>query len=235
MPSMRTHWVLRDAVLLRACNAAPLLARPEGFLFLHKAYTSLAGAAIAAQRGQAWATRPPCTRAQPRGVDPSEAAVQQSLQEPKADQQHPRGEVDPAHVRQHATDPSEDGLDGAVSHLSERIVRRDADPTENHCDQNEEGVGVDQQVEHDRKFALLLTKSRAMPADRPLLLDPSHRYGVDRLIDLECSGRGVRWPTTAESWIIGACGYVHEGPEPPSKCPACLIEKNEFEVDAANY
>jgi len=36
-------------------------------------------------------------------------------------------------------------------------------------------------------------------------------------------------------WKCRNCGYVHEGPEAPSKCPACLHEREFFEVLAENY
>ena len=53
---------------------------------------------------------------------------------------------------------------------------------------------------------------------------------------LENVEQGNVWKKDAPvRWKCNNCGYVHEGPEPPSKCPACLVEKNEFEVDAANY
>lgn len=33
-------------------------------------------------------------------------------------------------------------------------------------------------------------------------------------------------------WICTVCGYEHEGPEPPEKCPRCGAPKEKFkEVD----
>ena len=53
---------------------------------------------------------------------------------------------------------------------------------------------------------------------------------------LENVEQGKVWKKDASvRWKCRNCGYIHEGPEPPSKCPACLIDKNEFEVDAHNY
>ena len=40
--------------------------------------------------------------------------------------------------------------------------------------------------------------------------------------------RPVRWKCTN-------CGYVHEGPEAPEKCPACQHPKGYFEPKADNY
>jgi rubrerythrin len=36
-------------------------------------------------------------------------------------------------------------------------------------------------------------------------------------------------------WRCRNCGYIHEGTEPPAKCPACLLLRTQFEVAAENY
>jgi rubrerythrin len=36
-------------------------------------------------------------------------------------------------------------------------------------------------------------------------------------------------------WKCTNCGYVHEGPEAPDKCPACQHPKSYFEEKADNY
>ncbi|MBA3046172.1 MAG: rubrerythrin family protein [Candidatus Thermoplasmatota archaeon] len=36
-------------------------------------------------------------------------------------------------------------------------------------------------------------------------------------------------------WKCNNCGMVHEGPEPPEKCPACAHPKDYFEVLAENW
>ncbi len=36
-------------------------------------------------------------------------------------------------------------------------------------------------------------------------------------------------------WKCTKCGYVHEGAEPPVKCPACGHPPNYFEVEAQKY
>lgn len=40
---------------------------------------------------------------------------------------------------------------------------------------------------------------------------------------------------TSVRWKCRNCGYVHEGPEPPLKCPACLVDRRDFEIKAENY
>ena len=36
-------------------------------------------------------------------------------------------------------------------------------------------------------------------------------------------------------WKCILCGYVHEGPEAPAKCPVCLNPKAFFEIKETNY
>lgn len=36
-------------------------------------------------------------------------------------------------------------------------------------------------------------------------------------------------------WMCRNCGYVHEGPEAPAQCPACLHPQAFYEVKAENY
>jgi len=38
-----------------------------------------------------------------------------------------------------------------------------------------------------------------------------------------------------QRWVCRNCGYVHEGPEAPEKCPLCLHPQSFFELEAANY
>jgi len=36
-------------------------------------------------------------------------------------------------------------------------------------------------------------------------------------------------------WVCRNCGYVHEGPEAPEKCPACAHPQAYFELEPTNY
>lgn len=36
-------------------------------------------------------------------------------------------------------------------------------------------------------------------------------------------------------WVCRNCGYVHEGTEAPSVCPACAHPQDYFELEAVNY
>ncbi len=40
---------------------------------------------------------------------------------------------------------------------------------------------------------------------------------------------------TSIAWKCGNCGYVHEGPEAPQVCPACIHPQAHFEVFAETY
>ncbi len=47
---------------------------------------------------------------------------------------------------------------------------------------------------------------------------------------------GAVWKRPAKvRWKCDNCGYVHEGPEPPQKCPACQHEQKYFQVLAVEY
>ena len=36
-------------------------------------------------------------------------------------------------------------------------------------------------------------------------------------------------------WVCRKCGYVHEGEEPPEKCPSCDHPRNYFELKCEEY
>jgi rubrerythrin len=36
-------------------------------------------------------------------------------------------------------------------------------------------------------------------------------------------------------WVCRKCGYIHEGQEPPEKCPSCNHERNYFQVKCEEY
>jgi rubrerythrin len=36
-------------------------------------------------------------------------------------------------------------------------------------------------------------------------------------------------------WVCRNCGYVHEGPEAPDICPACVHPQSYYELEAVNY
>jgi rubrerythrin len=36
-------------------------------------------------------------------------------------------------------------------------------------------------------------------------------------------------------WVCRNCGYVHEGPDAPDVCPACVHPQSHYELEATNY
>ncbi len=47
---------------------------------------------------------------------------------------------------------------------------------------------------------------------------------------------GTVWKRPSKvKWKCDNCGYIHEGPEPPEKCPACQHEKSWFQVLDIEY
>ena len=48
------------------------------------------------------------------------------------------------------------------------------------------------------------------------------------------AGRVFKRPEP-QRWVCRNCGYVHEGPEAPKMCPACVHPQEHFELEAANY
>ncbi len=60
----------------------------------------------------------------------------------------------------------------------------------------------------------------------------------DRYLKLLASVEGKKVFAKAEKgtqWKCRNCGYVHEGPKAPGKCPACLHPQEYFEVKNENY
>lgn len=49
------------------------------------------------------------------------------------------------------------------------------------------------------------------------------------------AGAEVFKKKTATKWHCMNCGYVHEGPEAPEECPACVHPQSYYEVLAENY
>ncbi|HPS56318.1 MAG TPA: rubrerythrin family protein, partial [Sedimentisphaerales bacterium] len=59
----------------------------------------------------------------------------------------------------------------------------------------------------------------------------------DRYLALEKNvlGNKVFKRDTKVRWVCRNCGYVHEGTEAPSVCPACAHPQAYFELEPKNY
>ncbi len=64
--------------------------------------------------------------------------------------------------------------------------------------------------------------------------EKAHEARYLRLLE-NLTGQRVFVKDRPTQWKCRNCGYVHEGPEAPGKCPACLHGREFFEVRAENY
>jgi rubrerythrin len=64
--------------------------------------------------------------------------------------------------------------------------------------------------------------------------EKAHEARYLRLLE-NVTGKRVFVKDGPTRWKCRNCGYVHEGPEAPGKCPACLHGREHFEVKAENY
>jgi rubrerythrin len=59
-------------------------------------------------------------------------------------------------------------------------------------------------------------------------IEAHHRVRYKKLLDMVEAGT-VYTREQPIKWKCGVCGYVHEGTEPPPKCPACKHPKEHYE------
>jgi rubrerythrin len=65
-------------------------------------------------------------------------------------------------------------------------------------------------------------------------VEKEHEDRFRRLLD-NVKNETVFKKETKVRWRCRECGHIHEGPEPPPKCPACAHPKEHFEIAAENY
>lgn len=65
-------------------------------------------------------------------------------------------------------------------------------------------------------------------------VEKEHEARYRKLLENVRQGSAFRKETKVR-WRCRNCGYVHEGPGAPDKCPACLHPQEYFEVAAENY
>lgn len=51
----------------------------------------------------------------------------------------------------------------------------------------------------------------------------------------EVEGKTVFRKEKKVSWLCRKCGFVHQGNEPPQKCPSCNHERNYFQLKCEEY
>ncbi|MBN1780859.1 rubrerythrin family protein [bacterium] len=59
-------------------------------------------------------------------------------------------------------------------------------------------------------------------------VEAHHRDRYKKLLEMVEKGTVYKRETPIK-WKCGVCGYVHEGTEPPEKCPCCKHAKEHFE------
>ena len=68
----------------------------------------------------------------------------------------------------------------------------------------------------------------AMAFKQVAKIEAHHKVRYKKLLDMVESGT-VFTREQPIKWKCGVCGYVHEGTEPPAKCPACKHPKEHYE------
>lgn len=66
------------------------------------------------------------------------------------------------------------------------------------------------------------------------LAEKRHETRFKKLAD-NIENKKVFKKDQATQWKCGNCGYIHEGPEAPELCPACLHAQEHFEVFVETY
>ncbi len=66
------------------------------------------------------------------------------------------------------------------------------------------------------------------------LAEKRHEIRYNKLADNVANGQVFKKDGKV-MWKCGNCGYIHEGPEAPEKCPACLHPQGYFELFAETY
>jgi len=65
-------------------------------------------------------------------------------------------------------------------------------------------------------------------------VEKEHEQRYRKLLENVKSGKVFKKEATVQ-WKCRNCGYIHEGPEAPEKCPACLHPRSYYELQCANY
>jgi rubrerythrin len=65
-------------------------------------------------------------------------------------------------------------------------------------------------------------------------VEKEHEERYRKLLENVTKGQVFKKAAPAR-WKCRNCGYVHEGPEAPGKCPACLHGQEQFEIKETTY
>lgn len=59
-------------------------------------------------------------------------------------------------------------------------------------------------------------------------VEAEHRDRYKRLLEMVKAGTVFKREKPIK-WKCSVCGYIHEGTQPPGKCPCCKVEREQFE------
>lgn len=120
---------------------------------------------------------------------------------------------------QHAKDEFKllNGIGDTVANLKEAIAGEDYETTTMYPD-----FAKDAEEEGNKEAARLFRQIAKVEA--------KHRDRYKRLLDMVEKGT-VYKRDTAIKWKCMKCGYIHEGMEPPAKCPCCQHPREYFEPE----
>ena len=74
-------------------------------------------------------------------------------------------------------------------------------------------------------------------ADRLRAIAKAEEHHEERFKKIlkEIEGNTIFKKSDKVYWVCGKCGYIHEGEEPPEKCPSCDHPKGYFEIKCEEY
>lgn len=107
------------------------------------------------------------------------------------------------------------GIGDTIANLEEAISGEDYETTEMYPQ-----FAKDAEEEGNRKAAVLFTQIARIEAH--------HRDRYKKLLEMVKSG-AVYKREKPITWKCSVCGYIHEGTEPPSKCPSCQHPMEYYE------
>ena len=85
------------------------------------------------------------------------------------------------------------------------------------------------QVAEEEGFPEIATRLRAIAK-----AEAHHEERYRKLLAQVQAGTVFKKPQSV-TWVCRKCGYVHEGTEPPERCPSCNHEAHYFQVKCEEY
>lgn len=124
---------------------------------------------------------------------------------------------------QHAKDEFRmlDGIGDTKANLKEAIAGEDYETTEMYP-----GFAKDA-LEEGNKEAVALFKMIAR-------VEEQHRNRYQKLLEMLENGTVYKRDEPIR-WKCSKCGYIHEGTQPPTKCPACKHPREYFEPECLEF